>query len=83
LRLLVDAEHHRLVGRVEVQAHDVADLLDKKRIGRELERLLPVRLYRESLQPAVNGGLGDACRCSQSFVSNGCCRQVEWSAVPG
>ena len=32
-RLLVDAEHHRLVGRVQVQPDDVADLLDKEWIG--------------------------------------------------
>jgi hypothetical protein len=36
LRLLVDAEHHRLVGRVQVQTNDVADLLDKEGISGEL-----------------------------------------------
>lgn len=59
LRLLVNAEHHRLDGRVQVQARDVADLLDKERIGGDLEVLLPVGLDRESLQPAVDGGFGD------------------------
>ena len=60
LRLLVDAEHHRLVRRVQVEADDVPDLFDKERVGGELEVLLPVRLHREGLQPAVNGGFGDA-----------------------
>ena len=61
LGLLVDAEHHRLIGRIQVQANDVADLFDKERVSGELEVLLPVRLHREGLQPAVNGGFGDAC----------------------
>lgn len=68
LRLLVNAEHHRLVGRIQVQADDVADLLVKEGICRQLEVLLPVRLDREGLQPAVNGGLGDA---SGSSVGTG------------
>jgi hypothetical protein len=39
LGLLVDAEHDRGVGGVEVKADDVSDLVDELRIGRELERL--------------------------------------------
>lgn len=74
LRLLVNAEHHRLVGRVQLQAHDACDLLDKERIGgdlvaegfREAVVLLPVGLDRESLQPAMHSGFGDPCRRSQS-----------------
>ena len=31
--LLVDAEHHRLIGRIQVQPDDAADLLDKEWIG--------------------------------------------------
>jgi hypothetical protein len=34
LCLLVDAEHHRLIGRIQVQPDDGADLLDEKRIKR-------------------------------------------------
>lgn len=34
-------------------------------ILRQLEVLLPVRLHREGLQPAVNGGHGDASVSSE------------------
>ena len=33
LRLLVNAEHHRLVWRVQVETNDVADFVDKEWIG--------------------------------------------------
>ena len=39
LGLLVDAEHDRPVGRVEVEAHDIADLGLEGRVGAELEGL--------------------------------------------
>ena len=55
--LLVDAEHHRAFGRVEVEADDVADLLGEERIGGELEVLLPVRLDVERSPDAVDRGL--------------------------
>ncbi len=66
LRLFVNAKHYRLVRRIQVQANDVPNLLDKERIGGELERFLPVGLHRDGLQPAVNRCLGDPSRCSQS-----------------
>jgi len=65
LRLLVNAEHVSVLGWVQIEADDVSDLLNKERIGGDLEMLLPVRLHGEGLQPAVNGGLGDPSRCSQ------------------
>ncbi len=68
LRLLVDAEHHRFVWRVQVQPDDVADLLHKERVSGELEMLLPVGLDREGLQPAVDSGFGDPRRCSQGSL---------------
>jgi len=37
LALLVDAQHESALGRAEVEADDVAHLLDEKRIGRELD----------------------------------------------
>jgi hypothetical protein len=43
LGLLIDAQHHRSIRRVQIQAHDVAHLLDELRIGRQLERLGLVR----------------------------------------
>jgi len=50
LRLLVDAEHRRRLGRVEVERDDVSDLVDELRIGGELERLRLVRLEPERRQ---------------------------------
>jgi len=47
LRLLIDAQHHRSLGRIEVQADDVTHLVDELRIGRKLERLDLMRLERE------------------------------------
>ena len=44
LTFFVDAEHDRVVRRIEVQAHDIAHLLDKLRVGRQLEGLDPMRL---------------------------------------
>jgi len=47
LRLLIDAEHDSAGGRIEIQPHDVAHLLDQQRVGRELEGLRAVRLQAE------------------------------------
>ena len=44
LRLLVDREHQRVVGRVEVEPDHVDDLLGKLRVPAELEGLEPMRL---------------------------------------
>ena len=57
LTLLVDAQHQRMIGRVEVQPDDVADLLDEERIVRQLEALRAVRLQSEQRQVAVYGAL--------------------------
>ena len=48
-----------MVGRVEIEADDVADLLDEEGIGRELEVLLPVGLEVERGPDALDRGLGD------------------------
>jgi len=37
LRLLVNAEHNCIIGRIKVFADDVADLLNKERVRRDLE----------------------------------------------
>ena len=47
LRLLIDAQHDRGLGRVEVQPDDVAHLVDELRIRGELERLDLMRLQPE------------------------------------
>jgi hypothetical protein len=39
LGLLVHAQHHRRVRRVQVEPDDVADLVDELRVGRQLEAL--------------------------------------------
>ena len=47
LRLLVDAQDDRGLGRIEIEPDDVAHLVDELRIRRELERLALMRLQRE------------------------------------
>jgi len=42
LHLLDDAQHHRLVGRVKVQADDLPDFHHEKQVSRKLEMLLAV-----------------------------------------
>ena len=37
LRFLVNTEHHGVIGRMHVEADDVADLGNQQRVGRELE----------------------------------------------
>ena len=44
LGLLIDAQHDGSLGRVEVQADDIADLVDEQRVLGELPRVLAVRL---------------------------------------
>ena len=57
LALLVDAQHRGMVGRMEVEADDVADLLDEEGIGGKLEVLLPVGLEVERGPEALDHGL--------------------------
>ncbi len=49
-----------MVGRIEVEADDVADLLDEEGIGGELEVLLPVGLEVERGPDALDRGLRHA-----------------------
>jgi hypothetical protein len=49
LALLVDAQDQRVLRRRQIKADDVAHLLDKQRIVRELEGLGAMRLEIESL----------------------------------
>jgi hypothetical protein len=48
-RLLVRAQHHRRIRRVQVQPDHVADLVDELRVGRQLPRL--VQVGREPKRP--------------------------------
>ncbi len=49
LALFVDAEDHGVLRRRQIQAHDIAHLLDKQRIGRKLEGLGAMGLEVEGL----------------------------------
>jgi hypothetical protein len=53
--LLVDARHQGPTRRGEVEADDVAHLVDERRVGRELERLHPVRLEAEGAPDPLHG----------------------------
>src|SRR5438105_4254738 len=57
LGLLVDAQDHGVLGWIEVEAGDVADLLDEERVGRELERLPEVWLQPERAPDATHRAL--------------------------
>ncbi len=58
--LLVDTQHQRRVGRIEMEADDGADLLDEEGIGGEREVLLPVGLDLERGPDALDRGLRHA-----------------------
>ena len=68
LALLVHAQNQRSVGRVQVEADDVADLVDKQRIAAQFESLAAMRLQRKSAPDAADaalaqsGGLGQRAR---------------------
>jgi len=61
LGLLVDADHHGLSRRTQVQADDVADLALEFRVGGELERLRPPRLQAEAVPDPGGGGVLQRC----------------------
>src|SRR5438034_10648359 len=54
LRLLINAENHGLIRRMQVQADNIADLFNEERIGRELEMALPLGLEPERLPNAMH-----------------------------
>jgi hypothetical protein len=60
LRFLVHAQHHRLVRRVQIQPHDVADLRLQLRVGGELERLGPPGLQPPLPPDLAHPDMGDA-----------------------
>ncbi len=61
LALLVHTQHQRMIRRIQIQADDVAHLLDEERIGGELEALGAMRLQAEQRHVAVDGGGGTSC----------------------
>src|SRR3712207_7593740 len=58
-----------VVGRVQVQANDVPDLLHKLRVSRQLEALGAMRLDAEQMQVALHRALGHAARRSEEHTS--------------
>jgi len=58
LALSVHAEHHRFVGRIQVQAHDISDLLPEEGVGGELEVALAMGLKTKGPPDAMDGGPG-------------------------
>lgn len=60
LALLIDTQHQGVLGRVQVKAHDITQLLDEERVGGKLEALGAMGLEAKQLQVAVHAGLGDA-----------------------
>jgi len=60
LAFLIDTQHQGVVGRVQVEADDIAYLLDEKRIGRELETAAAVGLQPERLKQSMDRGFRDA-----------------------
>ena len=68
LALLIHAEHQGVIGRVHIQAHDVAHLFDQLRVRRQLEGIGAMRLQSEGMpdpadgHPAQSGGLGQSAR---------------------
>jgi len=58
LALLIDAEHDRGLGRVQVQPDDVVDLLDEQRVVTQLETVSPVGLELNAPHVVLDGGGG-------------------------
>ena len=57
LRLLIHRKHQRMVRRIHVQPHNIANLFDEERVVRQLERVLQVRLKAESMPNAHDRAL--------------------------
>ena len=57
LGLLVDTQDQSPLGWVEVEPHDVTDLLDEQRVRRKFERLGPMRLQGKGPPDTADGAL--------------------------
>ena len=76
LALLVDAQHQGVVRRVEVQADDVAHLVDEEGVAGELEGFAAVRLQSEGAPDTVDsGGAWPTARAME--------RRLQWVASVG
>src|SRR4051794_32239032 len=61
LALLVNAQHHGLEWWVKIKPDDVSGLLDKQRVGGQLERFLAMRLQTEGAPDAADRRLRQLC----------------------
>jgi hypothetical protein len=59
LALLVDAQHQRLVRRIQIQSDDVGQLLEEVFVAAQLEGLDPMRLEVVTLPDSLDGGLAE------------------------
>ena len=62
LRLFIDAEHHRVRRRVDIQPDDVTQLGDEFRVARQFELPYPVRLEPVRTPDALHRGDADTSR---------------------
>lgn len=60
LTLLIHAQHQCVLGRAQIQAHHVAQLLHEERVVGQLEALGAMRLQAKELEVALHAALGDA-----------------------
>ena len=54
LRFFVEAQHHGVRGRIDVQPHEVADLLDQQRVRRQLKGRAAMRLETKGFPDALD-----------------------------
>ena len=61
LALFIHAEHRGMLGRVHVQAHNVAHLLDQLWVRRQLESFTTMRLQPEGMPDPADGHPAESC----------------------
>jgi MacB-like periplasmic core domain/FtsX-like permease family len=66
LTLFIDRQEQCAIRRTQIQPDDVPHLVNEQRVLREFEGLDPVRLQRESLPDAGNGGLAQVALLRQA-----------------
>ena len=81
LALFVDTEDQGLVGRVDIQADDVGELLDEPRVGRQFERPDAVRLQSMSVPNAMESRPGSALARRPSSADSSGWPEAAWCAA--
>src|SRR5712671_3133077 len=73
LAFLIDAQHQRLVRRVEIQPNDILNFFGELRIVRQLEGLRQVWFEPMRCPDALHAGMAEACRqCQLARPTNAC-----------